>query len=333
MFGCRPQDGKISWLRNPGADAATAGKQWERRPIGDLVATHRLRLGQYTRSSGLQLAALPVVGPQGGPTGVDHPARLVLYDRPDKVLDTTPWPSTIVDDSHFHIVHGVVADQFAGTPEPTRDSMLLASQEGLNWLGPDGSGGWQSHLLGTGAPLQPPMADAKNRRFQGSGNLAIGRVDGDPHAYIAALEPFHGNIVAVYTRPTGGTPFSAEWKRTELDVHNNPDKPGTAVGHHVVAADFDGDGDDEFLVAMRGPAPAQGVFYYKVDAQGRQIARHQVSTESAARIAVADFTGDGRLDFATTGYYTPGYYQAPNPKVTVYLNRFGRARTPHGANG
>lgn len=41
-------------------------------------------------------------------------------------------------------------------------------------------------------------------------------------------------------------------------------------GHHVVTGDFDGDGYNEFLVALRGPMPWQGVFYYKaVDAANR----------------------------------------------------------------
>ena len=68
MFDCRPQDGKISWLRNPGKDDAG---EWEVRHVGDLVAAHRLRLGRFT-GAGPELLALPVVGPGGG-VGVVSP--------------------------------------------------------------------------------------------------------------------------------------------------------------------------------------------------------------------------------------------------------------------
>jgi hypothetical protein len=332
MFDCGPQDGRISWLRNPGA--AGGDREWERRPIGDLVATHRLRLGRFTRPGAPQLLALPVVAERGGPDAVHAPVRLTLFEPPDDVLSAAAWPSTIVDEETFRIIHGVQVRAFAGTPRPDLDSLLIASEEGVSWFGVDSAGAWRSETLGTGE-----LTQQERTGFQGSGNLAVGRIGTEAYAYVAAVEPFHGNTVVVYTRDAGPGLVGGRWRRTVLDVFGDPNANGEGAGHHVVAGDFDGDGDDEFLVAMRGPMPWQGVFYYKaVDAANGLFVKKRVSTASAARIAVADFDGDGCLDFATTGYYTPGYFLCEDPQVKVFLNRFskaveGRPPIPAGPDG
>jgi hypothetical protein len=166
------------------------------------------------------------------------------------------------------------------------------------------------------------LGQVEKTHFKGSGNLAIGKLGEDQYAYIATLEPFHGNTVAVYHKESQGLLSEARWKRTLLDVYGDPNQAGEGPGHHVVCADFDNDGDDEFLVALRGPMPWQGVFYYKaIDADAGLWTKTRVAEASAARITLGDFDGDGSLDFATTGYYTPGYFLCDDPRVMVYLNR------------
>lgn len=318
MYNCQPEDGKLSWLRNPGRFGN--GEAWDARFINNLVATHRLRFGRFTQAENLELIALPVVGPHGGREAVHAPVRVALYRRPDDVLRAESWEGTVIDDSSFRIIHDVLVGKFGAKSGSSLDSLMLASEEGITWLYYGDDGAWHQERLGTGE-----LTEVGTTGFKGTGNIAFGRIGDDPYAYIATVEPFHGNVVAVYSRDAGSPMTGATWKRTVLDVFGDPNEEGEGAGHHVVAADFDGDGDDEFLVALRGPMPWQGVFYYKaVDAEKGLFVKTRVSSSSAARIAVADFDGDGRPDFATTGYYTPGYFLADRPQVLVFLNRIGR---------
>ncbi len=314
-FDCGPNDGKISWLENPGT--FEDGKPWNKHFISDLVATHRVKLGHFTQAEKLELFGIPVVGSQPHGEGVQKPINLTLYEKPGDVFND-PWPSSTVDNENFALVHDVLRDRFVGDSAGALDSMLVCSKEGVNWHYFDsGSGQWKSFHITDGD--QTYVADG----FTGCGNAVPGRIGDDPYAYIATIDPFHGNVVAVLTRKKGKTLTDQMWDRTVLDTFGgfNPQHQGT--GHHIVTADFDNDGDDEFLVALRGPMPHQGVYYYKIiDIEQGLIERWRVSTVSASMIALGDFDGDGNLDFATTSYYTPGFFLCDHPQVNVFYNRF-----------
>lgn len=316
MFWCRPEDGKVSWLENPG-HYERDDEPWNVHFITDLMAAHRLQVGYFTQKDRLELLGLPVVGCQPYGKGVHEPVAITLLDRPDNVLDAPEWKGRIIDQEHFRVIHGVVRHKFGGYSGKDLDSLLFASEEGINWFYYDTlEAEWKIVPIGEG---EPENAGG----FRGCGNVAFGKVGDDPYAYIATIDPFHGNIVTVYTHKPGKEMTDHPWKRTVLDVFGEFDPKSQGPGHHVVTGDFDGDGDDEFLVALRGPLPHQGVYYYKaIDVENGLFERWRVSTASAARIAVGDFNGDGRLDFATTGYYTPGYYLCDNSQVNIYYNQF-----------
>lgn len=322
VFNCGPNDGKISWLENPGT--YEDGKPWKIHPVGDLVATHRVKLGNFTQSKKRELFAIPVVGCEPYGEGVLKPVSLTIFDQPDNVFSGEPWKQRLIDDKRFVLVHDVLRDKFLGHDGELLDSLLISSAEGVNWYYHDESSGeFKSFHITDGDQTHASLG------FKGCSNAVPGRIGDDPYAYIVTIDPFHGNIVALLTRTKGKTLTDEPWKRTVLDTFGEFNPKHQSTGHHIVTGDFDGDGEDEILIALRGPMPHQGVFYYKViDLEQGLVERWRVSTVSASLIAVGDFDGDGRLDFATTSYYTPGFFLCDLPQVNVFYNRFAPLPSP-----
>ncbi|MER6334453.1 VCBS repeat-containing protein [Streptomyces sp. NPDC001034] len=310
-----PAGGKIDWLENPGSPDKDESR-WKRHYVGRATGMHRLRVGHFTRTDRLQIVGVPIVAQ----ADVHAVLPVVIFTQPDDVHSAEEWPMETIDDSHFRMIHG--AEKKAGLiPGSDLDSLLFASDEGVTWLYFDeATGQWVRRLIGTGEVTQ-----FEQTGFRGSGDVNAGRIGDDPMAYVAAIEPFHGNTVAVYART--GTDEQGEplWERTLLDVYGDPNESGEGPGHQIVCADFDGDGEDEFLVALRGPWPWQGVMYYKaIDLAAGVWAKWRVGEESVARIATGDFNGDGRLDFATIAYSVQNYYVAKDAKLMLYRNRMPR---------
>lgn len=315
MVDCDPDGGKIDWIENPGKSAG----EWKRHYVGKSCAMHRLRIGHFTRTDRWQILALPIVG---APFQVHSIAPVLLFTEPDDIYTAEKWDEEIIDGSSFRIVHGV---ELLPNKTTGLSNFVIAAEQGIIWMGYDlTTKTWRKKVLGLGDHTQiPPNGTVKGEKtiFKGSGNVAVGKIGTDPHAYIATVEPFHGNVVAVYCKEDNASIENATWNRYVLDVFDNLNEHSEGPGHHVVCHDFDGDGEDEFLVALRGPMPWQGVFYYKaIDAKKGLFTKWRVSSESAARIAVGDFNGNGKLDFATMGYSVEGYYETADPKIMMFYN-------------
>ena len=132
-----------------------------------------------------------------------------------------------------------------------------------------------------------PPGDPAPWPKSGSSDVAVGRLG--KQRFLAAIEPWHGNQVAIYRESAG------QWQRHVID-------DTLADGHTIWTADLNGDGRDEVVAGYRG----KGVnVYYAQDAEGAQWSKVVLDGGMpAAACAIADLNGDGRPDIACIGSAT-----------------------------
>jgi hypothetical protein len=133
--------------------------------------------------------------------------------------------------------------------------------------------------------------------------VAVGKLDAG--RFIAAIEPWHGNQVAVYRQQA-----AAPWQRRIID-------DSLVDGHTIWTADLNGDGNDEIIAGFRGGHRSVFV-YYADDAKGERWSKRVLDDGgiSAAACAAADLNGDGRLDVACIGSATANlkWYENLGPR-------------------
>jgi hypothetical protein len=120
--------------------------------------------------------------------------------------------------------------------------------------------------------------------------VAVGRVGKE--RFLAAIEPWHGNEVAIYHQAGN------EWRRTAID-------DSLVDGHTILTVDLNGDGQDEVVAGYRGPGRSVHV-YSAGDTSGgswsKQFLDH--GGMGAASCAAADLNGDGKPDIVCIGSAT-----------------------------
>jgi hypothetical protein len=139
------------------------------------------------------------------------------------------------------------------------------------------------------------------------GGLAVADVDGDRYADlgVALTDIIARGKVLCWTRPGGS------WRAHKLDVEL------PAVGYTgVAAADFDGDGDDDFIAT----GPARTVYFVTSGGNNPSWKKYNLGA-GGYKVTVGDFDDDGWPDAAVSN--TPA---AQSRRVIVFLNQ--RERNP-----
>jgi hypothetical protein len=258
-------DGIVSVLRHDGDPR----RPWKVTEIDRLTTSHRLRWADIHGNGNKVLVNAPLTGAHAdAPEYRDH-TPLVLY-RPGE------WKRELIGDENQGVVHGIyVVDWDAAG----HDDILTASFVGIDLYRFGKDGHWSRTEIAKGDPAAWPKG--------GSSDVAVGRAGG--RRYLATIEPWHGNQVAVYQTKGQG------WERKVIDA-------SLVDGHTIWTADLNGDGDDEIVAGFRGGKHSVFVYYAERDGWSKQVLDD--GGMAAAACAVADLNGDGRSDVACIGSAT-----------------------------
>lgn len=252
--------GNIAILKHTGDPT----EPWSLTAIDAIPTSHRIRFGDIDGDGSEVLVNAPIV--HSDASGFEDPERLptpLVYYRPGD------WARQSITEENEGVVHGVMLWDGDGDG---RYAVVTAGRLGIHahLLGANES--WQRERLSVGVDAPYPNG--------GSSDLGAGRLGDEP--FFVAIEPFHGNEVAVYRPGAGG-----QWQREVIDTE-------LVNGHSLLVADLSGDGNGEIVAAgTRGP---KNLYLYRAadgDAWQRSIIDDAIAANSCD---AADFNDDGRMD-------------------------------------
>ncbi len=268
---------------------------WKMTKIDQIITSHHIAWADVDGDGKKELINAPLIGPKGrGPT-YDQDKVSMFYYRVPKNLDAE-WKRYLIDDQINGVLHRARVVKWV---DGKRDQLLTTGFDGITLYSASGTGDklhWDKKLLSKGHEEPAPRA--------GASDVALGREKGK--RIMAAVEPWHGNEVVVYTQNKGA------WQRKVIF-------DGLTEGHEVCVGDFNGDGRDDIVAGDRakGAISTSHIFYAQNDA-GTEWSHELLDPKgmSASGCQVADINGDGRPDIVMIGGATHNivWYENLGPK-------------------
>jgi len=253
---------------------------WKATKIDQLITSHHVAWADVDGDGKKELINAPLIGPKGlAPRYDQDKVSLVYYHVPKDPQGE--WKRQLIDDQLNGVLHRARVVKWV---DGKRDQILTTGFDGITLHSATGTGDklhWEKKSLSKGHEEEAPRA--------GTSDVAVGRVKGK--RILAAVEPWHGNEVVVYTQNKGA------WQRKVIFSE-------LKEGHEVCVGDFNGDGRDDIVAGDRakGEISSSHVFYAQND-EGAEW-RHEILDPmgmSASGCQVVDINGDGRLDIVMIG--------------------------------
>jgi hypothetical protein len=284
----------LVWLAKHDGDPR---QKWTTQQIDKFPTSHHLAWADIDGDGKKELINAPLVGARSAaPTYDQDKAPIFFYRQGD-------WKRQTITNDVNGIIHRTRPVAWDGN---RRDQILVTSFDGITLYRAAGRGNglkWEAQLLSPGHNTD------KAPRL-GASDVAVGKSGGK--RFMAAVEPWHGNEIVVYSDRGG------RWERTV--IFN-----GLTEGHEVAVADLNGDGRDDIVAGDRNSrSPAVHVMYGAADPNGEW--QHQVLDQgamSASGCVVADLNGDRRIDIVCIGASTANlkWYENVRPAAATSAAR------------
>ncbi len=275
-----PKRGKLGLaIQGPSLDA-----NWDFRPIGDLPSVHRVRWGDIEGDGSLDLVAAPIFAPEASPPQYEGNATVVVYNRKPGPAGTA-WE--VAAGPSLPVLHAIAV---VDVDRDGKTDLLSASNRGVTLHRMTARGAlsarewkWEEKLLTAGA-----VGTAPNR---GSSEVHWGRLS-DGRRFVASVEPWHGNQVAVSLE---SFPNKLHFEARKV-IDDTLD-----AGHALWVADVDGDGDDEIFAGHRGKGARVTAYDYDGIEWQRTVVDDQITAQD---LRGGDLDGDGTPDVVAIGGQT-----------------------------